>query len=103
MPLVAQSGTLSRRSQTTEKSRLRLLRLSRERNLSSGCGRHCSPHPAVDVSAPRLIAAVLALAAAYVCGRALGILLDINPYATEAAAVAIVLAAFLWMAARGAK
>jgi hypothetical protein len=55
------------------------------------------------VSAPRLIAGVLALAAAYVCGRALGILLDITPYATEAAAVAIVIAVFLGVAARDDK
>jgi hypothetical protein len=46
---------------------------------------------------------MLALVVAYVCGRALGILLDINPYTTEAAAVAIVIAVFLWMAARGDK
>jgi hypothetical protein len=96
--------TVSRRPQATEEVLLaRLLRLSRERNLSSECGRHRSRHVAVDVSAPRLIAGVLALAAAYVCGRAVGILLDINPYATEAAALGIVIAAFLWLAAYGDK
>jgi hypothetical protein len=96
--------TVGRRPQATEEVLLaRLLRLSRERNFSSGFGRHRSRHVAVDVSAPRLIAGVLALVVAYVCGRALGILLDINPYTTEAAAVAIVIAVFLWMAARGDK
>jgi hypothetical protein len=52
------------------------------------------------MSARRLLAGLLALAAAYVCGRAVGILLDVSPYATEAAAVALVLAVFVWLALR---
>jgi hypothetical protein len=43
------------------------------------------------VRAPHIIAAVVALFAAYVVGRAAGILLGIGPYPTEAAAIAAVL------------
>ena len=39
----------------------------------------------------RLLVAVAALAAAYVVGRAAGIVLGIGPYPTEAAALAAVL------------
>jgi hypothetical protein len=38
---------------------------------------------------------------AYVCGRAVGILLDLNPYVTETAAVALVLVAAAWARTRG--
>ncbi|HEX5619170.1 MAG TPA: hypothetical protein VFX51_12155 [Solirubrobacteraceae bacterium] len=44
--------------------------------------------------------AVVALFAAYVVGRALGILLGIGPYATEIAAMGLVIAALAWTAAR---
>ena len=46
------------------------------------------------------VAAIVALFLAYVVGRALGILLGIGPYPTEIAAIAIVIAAFAWLAAR---
>jgi hypothetical protein len=40
-------------------------------------------------SAWRIVAALLVLFAAYVCGRGAGILLGIGPYLTEIAAIAI--------------
>jgi hypothetical protein len=40
-------------------------------------------------SAWRIVAALLVLFAAYVCGRAAGILLGIGPYPTEIATIAI--------------
>jgi hypothetical protein len=40
----------------------------------------------------RVLAALLLLFAAYVAGRAVGILLGIGPYVTEAIAIAIVVA-----------
>ena len=52
------------------------------------------------MSLRRLLAAVVALFAAYVIGRAVGILLDVNPYVTEVAAMAIVIAALAWTRSR---
>jgi len=52
------------------------------------------------VSVRRLLAAVVALFAAYVIGRAVGILLDVNPYVTEIVAMAIVIAVLAGTAAR---
>jgi hypothetical protein len=52
-------------------------------------------------SRARWIAAGLALLfGAYVCGRAFGILLDVNPYATEVVAIVVVIAATAWTMAR---
>ena len=48
----------------------------------------------------RILAAVVALFVAYVVGRAVGIMLGIGPYATEAIAVAIVLAVIVWRVRR---
>jgi hypothetical protein len=48
----------------------------------------------------RVLGAVLLLFAAYVVGRALGILLGIGPYATEAIAIAVVIAALVVRARR---
>jgi hypothetical protein len=44
------------------------------------------------VIALRVLAALLLLFAAYVVGRAVGIVLGIGPYVTEAVAIAIVIA-----------
>jgi hypothetical protein len=52
------------------------------------------------VSARLIVVGVIALFAAYVVGRAVGILLGTGPYATEAIAMAVVLAAIVWVAAR---
>ena len=43
-----------------------------------------------------ILVAVVALFAAYVIGRAVGILLDVNPYVTEVTAMAVVIAALAW-------
>ena len=45
------------------------------------------------MSLRRLLVAVVALFGAYVVGRAVGILLDINPYVTEVVAMGLVIAA----------
>ena len=47
------------------------------------------------------VAALLVLFVAYVAGRAAGILLDLNPYATEVAATTLAVALLAWAAARG--
>jgi len=47
-----------------------------------------------------IVAAIAVLFVAYVVGRAAGILLDLNLYATEDAAMAIGVAALAWTAAR---
>jgi hypothetical protein len=52
------------------------------------------------VSARLIVASVLALFTAYVVGRAVGIMLGTGPYATEAIAIAVVLGAIVWVAAR---
>jgi hypothetical protein len=39
------------------------------------------------------VAGLVVLFGAYVCGRAAGILLDVNPYVTEVAATAVVIVA----------
>jgi hypothetical protein len=51
-------------------------------------------------SAWRIVAALLVLFAAYVCGRGAGILLGIGPYLTETAAIAIGVVVRLRPAAR---
>jgi len=48
----------------------------------------------------RVLGVVLLLFAAYVVGRAVGILLGIGPYATEAIAIAIVIAVLVVRARR---
>jgi hypothetical protein len=48
-----------------------------------------------------LVAGLVIVVLAYVCGRAVGILLDLNPYVTETAAVALVLVAAAWARTRG--
>jgi small neutral amino acid transporter SnatA (MarC family) len=54
----------------------------------------------VLVTARWIAAGLVALFLAYVCGRAVGILLGIGPYATEVAAIVLVLAAGIRMATR---
>jgi hypothetical protein len=44
----------------------------------------------------RILAALVALFAAYVVGRAAGIVLGIGPYATEAVALVTVVVAMAW-------
>jgi hypothetical protein len=48
----------------------------------------------------KVLLLVLAVFLAYVAGRAVGILLDLNPYVTEAVAIAAVLAILAVRAAR---
>ena len=52
------------------------------------------------VIALKVLSVLLALFAAYVIGRAVGILLGIGPYATEAIAIAIVVAVLVVRARR---
>ena len=52
------------------------------------------------MSARWILVAVVALFVAYVVGRAVGILLDINPYVTEVVAMGLVIAALAGTAAR---
>ena len=47
-----------------------------------------------------MVTGLVALFGAYVCGRAVGILLDVNPHATEVAAIVVVIAVAVWTAAR---
>jgi hypothetical protein len=47
-----------------------------------------------------VVACLVVLIVAYVCGRAAGILLDVNPYVTEIAAIVVAMAAVVWTAAR---
>jgi hypothetical protein len=47
-----------------------------------------------------IVIGLVALFGAYVCGRAVGILLDVNPHATEAAAIVVVIAVSVWTTAR---
>jgi hypothetical protein len=47
-----------------------------------------------------IAAGLLALFVAYVAGRAAGILLDVNPYATEVVAMALTVAILAWTAGR---
>jgi hypothetical protein len=47
-----------------------------------------------------IVIGLVVLFGAYVCGRAAGILLDVNPHATEAAAIAVVIAVAVWTTAR---
>jgi hypothetical protein len=61
---------------------------------------HDSRREDVSVSALPVVAGVIVLFAAYVCGRAAGILLDVNTYVTEVVAIALVAAAAAWAAAR---
>jgi hypothetical protein len=46
-----------------------------------------------------IVTGLVALFGAYVCGRAVGIHLDVNPHATEVVAI-VVAAAAVWTAAR---
>jgi hypothetical protein len=48
----------------------------------------------------RIVAGLLLLFVAYVCGRAVGILLGIGPYVTEAVAMAVVLVLVVRASAR---
>jgi hypothetical protein len=52
------------------------------------------------LSVRRVVAGMVVLMIAYVCGRAAGILLDVNPYVTEIAAIAVAITAVVWTAAR---
>jgi hypothetical protein len=47
-----------------------------------------------------IVIGLVVLSGAYVCGRAVGILLDVNPHATEGAAIIVVIAVAVWPAAR---
>jgi hypothetical protein len=47
-----------------------------------------------------IVAGLVVLFIAYVFGRAAGILLDLNPYVTEAAAMVAVAMVAAWMTAR---
>jgi hypothetical protein len=49
-----------------------------------------------------IVGGLVVLFLAYVCGRVIGIMLDINPYVTEIAALVVVIMAALWTAAHRA-
>ena len=61
---------------------------------------HHNGRKPIQLSVGRIVAGLVVVFIAYVCGRAAGILLDVNPYMTEISVICVVIVAAVWLAAR---